>query len=197
MKKTILLIIFLLSSAFILSSCGGNNDSPDESDAPLETEGVIMKKFTFESSQDLDLIGGTSYLADFNGAASTKDSAIIEGKLLSAFGEPAYSSENCESSFIYVIIAKADDGGSAVLSVYGTGGTIHIGSEENDEFTVNAADSLAEYVNSFEPADYSRTVYYLDFDLKIDISVSGGEAHISQSQLSEEESSAIFEKLFG
>ena len=118
MKKTILLIIFLLSSAFILSSCGGNNDSPDESDAPLKTEGVIMKKFTFESSQDLDLIGGTSYLADFNGAASTKDSAIIEGKLLSAFGEPAYSSENCESSFIYVIIAKADDGGSAVLSVY-------------------------------------------------------------------------------
>ena len=192
MKKAILLIMFLLSSAFVLSSCGGNNDSLDERDAPVETNGVIMKHFTFESSQDLDLILGTSYLADYNGAASTKDSAIIEGKLLSAFGEPAYSSENDENSFDYVIIAKADDGRSAVLSVYGTGGTIHVGSEENDEFTMVAADSLAEYVNAFEPADYSRTVYYLDFDLKIDITVSGGEARISQSQLSEEEASGRY-----
>ena len=59
-------------------------------------------KYTFESLQDENLMGGSSYFMDFGEMESQVDAAIAEGKLLSAFGQPEYTSENYENSFIYI-----------------------------------------------------------------------------------------------
>ena len=151
--------------------------------------------FTFEALKDDDLIGGSSYFMDFGIMETQEDAAITEGKLLSAFGDPMFTSENAENSFNYVIRATADNGGSVILTVYGMG-VIHIGADQQDEFAQKAATALIEHVSSFSAADYSRTVYYLDFDMQIDIQVKGGKATISQSQISQEKANELFDKFF-
>lgn len=152
-------------------------------------------KFTFEALQDDALIGGSSYFMDFGIMESQKDAAIAEGRLLSAFGEPAFTSENYENSFIYIIRATAEGGESVMLSVYGTG-VVHIGSEQQDEFAEKAASALVEYVNSFAPTDYSRTVYYLDCDLQLDIQVKNGKVTLDQSELSAEKFAELSDKWY-
>ncbi len=147
-------------------------------------------KFKFESLQDADLIGGTSYFMDFGEMNSQEDAAIAEGKLLSAFGDPEFTSKNYENSFNYIIRATADNSESVILTVYGMG-IVHIGSKRQDDFAENAAAALIKHVNSFAPADYSRTVYYSDFDLQIDISVKDGKVKIDQSK-----ANTLFKKFF-
>ena len=152
-------------------------------------------KFTFQSLQDDNLIGGSSYFMDFGEMNSQEDAAIAEGKLLSAFGDPEFTSENYENSFNYIIRATAEEGDSVMLTVYGMG-VVHIGADRRDDFAQKAASALIEYVNSFLPADYSRTVYYLDYDLQIDIQVKNGRVTIEESQISEEKSSELFDKFY-
>ena len=152
-------------------------------------------KYTFESLQDENLMAGSSYFMDFGEMESQEDAAIAEGKLLSAFGQPEHTSENYENSFNYIIRATSDNGESVILTVYGMG-VVHIGAEQQNDFAQKAASALIEYVNAFAPADYSRTVYYLDFDMQIDIQVKGGKATISQSQISEEKANELFDKFY-
>ncbi len=156
---------------------------------------VTVMKFQFESLQNTDLIGGSSYFMDFGEMNSQKDVAIAEGKLLSAFGQPEHTSENYENSFNYIIRATADNGESVILTVYGMG-VVHIGAIRQDDFAEKAASALIEYVNSFAPADYSRIVYYLDYELQIDISVKDGKVKIGQSQISEEKASELINKWY-
>lgn len=151
-------------------------------------------KFKFESL-DMSAYSGGSYLMDFGKMESQEDAAVAEGKLLTVFGLPADTSENYENSFNYVIRATADDGRTATLNVYGMG-VVHIGALEGDEFTKQAASALVEYVNSVKPTDYQRTVYYLDFDLQINISVQDGAVTVSHCPISEERSSELFEQFY-
>ncbi|MBR2906618.1 MAG: hypothetical protein IKJ04_04405 [Clostridia bacterium] len=151
--------------------------------------------FEFESLQDENLMGESSYFMDFGEMKSQEDAAIAEGKLLSAFGQPQYTSENYENSFNYIIRATADNGESVILTVYGMG-VVHIGAEQPNDFAQKAAIALIEYVNAFSPSDYSRTVYYLDFDLQIDIQVKNGKAIITQAQISENKANELFDKFY-
>ena len=182
MVKRILSILFLISVVFALSGCNGDN------------LGENSMKFKFESLQDDSLIGG-SYFIDFGEMNTQEDAAIAEGKLLSAFGQPALTSENYENSFNYIIRATADTGESVILTVYGMG-VVHIGADRQDDFAQKAAVALIEYVNAFAPTDYSRTVYYLDFDMQIDIQVQGGKVTIDQSQISEEKINELMDKWY-
>ena len=183
MIKRILSVLLLISFVILLSGC--NSDKLGED----------AMEFKFESLQDTDLIGGNSYFMDFGEMNSQEDAAIAEGKLLSVFGQPAFASENYENSFNYVIRATADTGESVIFTVYGMG-VVHIGSDRQDDFAQKAASALIEYVNAFAPADYSRTVYYLDFDMQIDIQVKGGKAMIARSQISEEKITELFDKFY-
>ena len=179
MAKRSLSILLLILIVVLLSGCD---------------KGGTMK-YTFESLQDENLMGGSSYFMDFGEMNSQEDAAIAEGKLLSAFGQPEYTSENYENSFNYIIRATANNGESVILTVYGMG-VVHIGAEQQDDFAKKAAIDLIEYVNSFSPSDYNRTVYYLDFDLQIDIQVKNGKATIEQSQISQDKANELFDKFY-
>ena len=82
-----------------------------------------------------------------------------------------------------------------MLNVY-SAGIVHIGAAESDDFTLQAANALIEYVNAAEPTDYQRTVYYLDFMLQMDISVKNGKATVSQSQISQEKMLELYAKFY-
>ena len=183
MVKRILSVLLFISFVILLSGC--NNDKSGED----------AMKFNFESLQDANLILGSSYFMDFGEMNSQEAAAIAEGKLLSAFGQPALTSENYEDSFNYIIRATADTGESVILTVYGIG-VVHIGADRQDDFAQKAAVALIEFVNAFAPTDYSRTVYYLDFDMQIDIQVQGGKVTINQSQISEEKINELIDKWY-
>ncbi|MBE6553877.1 MAG: hypothetical protein E7666_05990 [Ruminococcaceae bacterium] len=151
-------------------------------------------QFHFESLDFSEYSGG-SYLMDFGEISSQEEAAIIEGKLLTAFGNPAETSENYENSFNYVIRATANDGRSIVLNVYGMG-VVHIGASQSDEITMQAAKALVEYVNAFQPTDYERTVYYLDFMMQLDIQVKAGKVTFGQFPISEEKAGELFSKWY-
>ena len=152
-------------------------------------------KFSFESLDDLSLAGGSPYFMDFGTMDSTEDAAIAEGKLLSVFGEPTHRSENYENSFEYIIRATSEDGRSVILTVYHVG-VVHIGADQPDNFAQEAARALIDYVSAATPADYERTLYYLDFNLQIDISVKNGVATVTQSEMSYEKAMELFNKWY-
>ena len=190
-RKLILTIAVILLVAFttVASLTGCNKEKGNK-----EKEEESTMKFSFESLDFSEYSGG-SYLMDFGEMSSQKDAAIVEGKLLTAFGSPPETSENYENSFNYVIRATANDGHSVMLNVYGMG-VVHIGASQSDEITMQAAKALVEYVNAFKPTDYERTVYYLDFGLQIDIQVKNGKAKITQSQISEDKANELFDKFY-
>ena len=151
-------------------------------------------KFEFESLQDISMMP-SGYFMDFDGIIAQKDTAIIEGKMLTVFGSPIWQSDNYENSFNYIIKATSEDGRSVIFSVYNMG-AIHIGSNQQDDYATEAANALIEYVKSAEPTDYERTVYYLDFLLQLDISVKNGVVTIDQSEISEEKAVELFNKWY-
>lgn len=181
MTRRLLSIAVLISLLFLLQGCSRNS------------EGNAMK-FTFEPLQGETALG-SSYFMDFGEMNAQEDAAIAEGKLISAFGQPAYTSESYEGSFNYVIRATADTGDSVILTVYGMG-VVHIGAVRQDEFAQTAATALIQYVNSFKPADFSRTVYYWDMNMQIDISVKDGKAKIHESRISAEKINELFRNFF-
>ena len=183
MEKLILLTLLAISIVLLLSGC--NNCG----------FGVKTMNFEFESLQDSNLIGGSSYFMNFGEMNSEEDAAIVEGKLLSAFGKPEYTTEDYENSFNYIIRATADNGKSVIFTVYGRG-EIHIGSDRKDHFAKKAASALIEYVNAFNPTDYNRTVYYLDHSLQIDIQVKDGKSTITISKISEEKHNQLLDKWY-
>ena len=152
--------------------------------------------FSFETMDSLDYRGGMHYIMDFGTMITQADAAIVEGKLLAAFGDPVAISKNYEDSFNYVIRVTAEDGRSVMLNVYGMG-IVHIGAHQEDEFTLQAANALITYVNSLKPMDYQRTVYYLDVPVRIDISVKNGRATILNFPVSEEEEGELLREFYG
>ncbi len=181
MKKLLCIILVAFMAVTSLTCCDRKKE-----DGTME--------FNFESL-DFSAYNGGAYLMDFGEMSSQEDAAIVEGKLLTAFGSPVETSENYENSFNYFIRATANDGRSVVLNVYSVG-VVHIGASQRDEITIQAANALVEYVNAFKPTDYERTVYYLDFDLQIDIQVKNGMVTINESQISEEKSSELFDEFY-
>ena len=150
--------------------------------------------FKFEVVDGKEYLEG-SYLMDFGKMESQEDAVIVEGKLLATFGDPADMSENYENSFNYFIRTIADDGQSAILNVYGMG-VVHIGAAKDDDFTQKAANALIEYVMAATPQNYQRTVYYLDFDIQINISLNDGEVTISTLPIPEEKVEELYSKLY-
>ena len=151
-------------------------------------------KFSFETLSKSEYKSG-SHLIDFSEMESEQSAALAEGRLLCVFGAPAEVSENYENSFNYYIRATAEDGRAVVLNVYGAG-IVSIGADSQDEFALQAANALIEHVNSAAPKDYQRTVYYLDFQIQIDISVKNGQVSVSTSEISEEKALELFNEWY-
>ncbi len=189
MKKSV--FIFILALSLFLHMLGCSQEVRE--DNTMGAENTI--NFKFETLDDFSILSGSSYFMDFGTMNSEDDAAITEGKLLTVFGEPAQKSENYENSFNYIIRATSDDGQSVILNVYNVG-VVHIGAIQQDDFAKAAAEALIEYVSAAAPSDFERTVYYLDFNIQIDIKVKNGTASIEHSEISDEKASELFNEWY-
>lgn len=174
------------------SEYSGGSSLTNSGDAPTEEAKDNKAGYSFEAV-DSSEYGGGSFLTDFSDAPTEEEAALIEGKLLTLFGAPCETSENYEDSFNYYIRVTSDDGRSVVLNVYNVG-VVHIGCSGKDDFETEAAKALIDYVTPAKPTGFSRTVYYLDLNLQIDISVKDGKAVLRNSELTEEKANELFEK---
>lgn len=179
--------IFLICFVFLLVGCHSEKQGKENS-----------MDFKFESLHEDGVLGFSSYFMDFGNqeVMTTEETAILEGKLRAVFGEPWYQSENFENSISYIIKATNTDGKSVIFEVYNVG-MFHVGASEQDSFTKTAAEALFAYVNAAEPCDYERTIYYLDFNLQVDISVKNGVATVEESEISDEKADALSDEWWG
>lgn len=149
-------------------------------------------RFTFETVDDHSLIIGTSCLMDFGENCVGEGAALIEGKLLTVFGEPYSISDDEENGFEYIIKATSEAGEVTYISVYSTSG-VHIGGDGED-LSLDAAYALVDYVNSAEPSDFERIRYYMDFGVKITTVVKDGNVSMKSSFLSDNEIDEIYSR---
>lgn len=196
MRKYLILLI-ILSFGLYLIGCSpiDLNIIDNFKNETVESEDYSAMSFEFEALHDENLMWGSSLFMDFKGVSSTKDAILIEGKLLTLFGEPVRKSENSENSFDYIIRATESGGQSVILIVYSTG-LVSIGSTQQDEFAKAAAEALMDYVSAAEPKDFERTVYYLDFNMQMDLSLKNGVASVERSEISDERALELWNEWF-
>ena len=149
-------------------------------------------RFTFEAVNDYSLILESPYLMDFGDDCVGEGAALIEGKLLTVFGEPYSISENEENGFEYIIKATSEGGEVTYIAVYSTSG-IHIGGDR-EELTRDAANALIDYVNAAKPTDFERVRYYMDFGVEIKSAVKDGKVTMKSRFLSDEEIDAVYSR---
>lgn len=198
-KRHIFLLLLCALIIALLSGCmlyfpDGDVVEENTDDRTHQMEESNMK-FNFEVMDDPAAYTGGSFLMNFEEMATQESAALIEGKLLTVFGEPADRSDNYENSFNYYISATAEDGRSTMLNVYGMG-VVHIGATHRDDMAKQAAVALIAHVNAAVPTDYERTVYYLDYNLQVDISVKDGAATVAYSEIPDEKADALFEQFY-
>ena len=128
-----------------------------------------------------------------------EQAALWYGKLLTAFGQPAYTTNDFEDIYTYIIEATAEDGERRVFSVYEGPTGPAIGGTEREQ---QAALAMIEYVKGVAPTDYEQEGYYFDGPTKIHRGVSGGEVFFSEvavewdaAKQAQNELSAMFRQL--
>ena len=185
--KRILSIV--LCVVFLFTGCGVNSGKENAVKEP---------EIRIETVTDRSLLAGSSYFMNFGDkeVMTTEETAIWEGKLRAAFGEPSFESENYENSISYILKVTESNGQTVILEIYNVG-MLHIGTSEKNDFAKTAAAHVIAYVEMCEPLDYEKTLYYLDYDLQMDISVKNGVATVQKSIISEEKAGELAAQWWG
>ncbi len=182
----ILLLIFLLPS---FSACNAAPRSMEELQN-ITSEDVMH--FTFEKIDDYSFVNGTSYIMDFGDKYTGEDAALIEGRMLTVFGEPYRITDDEENGYEYIIKATSENGEITYLTVYHAA-CAHIGGDR-EALTRAAAEELIEYVNSATPADFERVRYYMDFGVRIYTKVQNGKVSMNSQFLSDSEIEKVYSR---
>ena len=106
-----------------------------------------------------------------------EQAALWYGKLLTAFGDPAYTTNDFEDIYTYIVEAVCEDGERRVFSVYEGPTGPAIGGTEREQ---KAAKAMIDYVSGLKPTDYEQEGYYFDGPTKIRRGVAGGEPFFSE-----------------
>ncbi|MCL2060203.1 MAG: hypothetical protein FWH01_14320 [Oscillospiraceae bacterium] len=161
-------------------------------------EVAIEINYTFEVSNEVNAIAGTSQILNliYFGPNASEDMAIVQGQLLTLFGEPAYITKDLENAYLYIIIATGDNGNTYILSAYSGPSGPAIGGDTSLDGIDEAADKLKEYILSAHPSDYEYEGYYFDGPTKIHRGVKDGKAFHQEWVISYEEAGIAYKELF-
>jgi len=144
--------------------------------------------YTFTASDDLKLCSDdSSYITDISDKLSGEEITKIQGKLLTLFGEPVYTTPNLENAYEYVIIATDSDGKQTVLSAYCGPSGPAIGGNVFIQGIEDIAKELRTYINQADTTDYEYEGYYLDRPAKIYQKIENGKISYSEVVIDEEE----------
>jgi len=154
-------------------------------------------KYHFETSNNLQLMAGTGKLIDLIelNPQYSKNCTELYGKLLTIFGQPAYTTKSVENAYCYVIIAKDENGSCHTLSVYEGSSGPAIGGPKS---AYDAAQELKNYIVNSDatPADYEYEGYYFDTSSKIRRGIIGGEVFYSEVEMSAEEFEQAYKEVY-
>ena len=144
-------------------------------------------KYSFKTSQDINLIYGTSLILNIADDYSGEEFAKIQGQLITLFGEPLETSPDLENAYNYVIIATDARGKQTVLPTYCGPSGPAIGGDVSIQGIREIAGELKSYIKQATPLDYEYVGYYLDAPAKIIQKVENGVAFYVETMLSENE----------
>ena len=139
--------------------------------------------YSFKTSKNQDAISGTSKLMNILESANPNYcEAVTElyGKLLTAFGEPVYTTKSLEDAYCYVIIAKGDS--EHILSIYEGSSGPAIGGKDSSSY--DAARELIKYIKGMQPMDHEYEGYYFDGPTKIHRGIVNGKIFCSEVEIS-------------
>lgn len=111
---------------------------------------------------------------------ATENDAHCRGAMLALFGEPRYTTDDCENAYDYVIMAEKD-GESIPLTVYQGPTGAAIGGDAGSANAM-AADALALHIRQAQPADFEAIIYYGDTLSRITYGVKDGQAYAIEEQ---------------
>ena len=143
-------------------------------------------KYTFEVSNDMSRVPYTGKLINILELTPqySEDATELHGKLLAVFGEPAYTTNNLENVYEYIIVAKGEDGSEHVLSVYEGASGPAIGGENS---ALEAANELKRHIRSAKPMDYEYRGFYFDGPTKIHRGVFNGKLFFSEVEVADDD----------
>lgn len=165
-------VVLFFIIVFALAGCGPKGE---------------MKEYTFEAVDDLERIFGTSRILRIAKGYSAEEDALIQGQLLTLFGEPAQTSMDLENAYTYVILARDDEGNEYYLSAYAGPSGPAIGGDSSVPGTEDAAEALKDCVREAAPADYEYNGFYFDTSSKIIQGVSEGRVYYEETLMTEEQ----------
>ena len=160
-------------------------------------EGAQKMDYTFELSNDVDLMIGTSRILNMVeiGPDMSEDSVKVQGQLLTLFGEPVYTTKDLENAYAYVIVAKTG-GKEFVLTAYRGPSGPAIGGDRGIDGILEAAEKLKEYILAAQPSDYEYEGYYFDGPTKIHQGMKDGRVFFSETVMSQEEWDRAYHELY-
>lgn len=156
----------------------------------------MTRRFQFralsgEASGQVSYPNGASKIRGLS-PLNEKAFALTYGRLLTLFGQPSCETNDLENQYQFELEAKDERGEVRYLYAYaGPSGPAVGGSQ--DELSRQAADELAELVQSAKPSDYDYIGYYLDGPCKVHMGIKDGQAFFEESELTDEE----FRKILG
>jgi len=163
-----------------------------------ETDYIIEDEieFTFKALDNIEYIFGTGKIMNIVYPwDEIEENVKVFGRLITLFGDPLQITDDLENAYIYVILATHISGRTHILSAYSgpSGPAIGGGREDGIE---EAAEALKRYILQAEPSDFVYEGYYMDFSLRIYMSVEDGRANYSERQLTEAEHRQVMERWF-
>ncbi|WP_130861192.1 hypothetical protein [Bacilliculturomica massiliensis] len=159
------------------------------------------RTFTFEAlsqeefSKDAGVLDGTSHILGLADDFTGEGAALIQGQLLTRFGEPLYLTKDLENAYEYIVEATDDKGNQLILSVYCGPTGPAVGGHSSAPGIEQAAEALKKYIEEAEPSDFDYFGYYLDTASKIEQGVSGGRAYFEETLMTEAEFMQALEEL--
>ena len=152
-------------------------------------------KYSFNAISDLKkmpITGKLMNILELNPSYS-EDTTKLFGQLLTAFGEPAYTTKSLEDAYCYIIIALGEDGSEHVLSVYEGSSGPAIGAENSAD---DAAQELIKHIRNVPAMDYEYEGYYFDGPTKICRGIKNGEVFYSEVEMSFEEYEQAYKEVY-
>ena len=202
MKKVISLLLALVL-CLSLCACGGENDTPETTEAPTEmtqmapTEATVPTTLNVEETEAMEWLCG-EWSNDENSITFNSDnSCVIDGETLrwefyhisspSSFSAVVYNGDN----LCYRLSSWTEDMGYSVLMVYpvdenGNDGT-QIDYLRNDEWTIVeiTMENWSDYiefaeVGSFPTNDFGEKTLFISYDMKFkDGIITGRDTSVS------------------
>ena len=152
-----------------------------------KAKGEFGMNITFRSVTDKEEQNGWnwgSYIRSIGSVATNPmEMPLTYGRLLKLFGEPAFTSENLEDMYNYLILGTDEEGNTYQLVAYSGPSGPAIGGDSSNPKLAEVAAALDEYINASDYVDFDYTGIYEDYDVEVKMGIQNGEPYMEENEM--------------